>query len=301
MTKTYFKFDLPKEKGYSPDWCGSGYMGNIRNHKVLFYDEQEGYGVASCDTPKAELDKNLLPITEEEVISYAEGICRRGEMLVNLMGAISKLDAAEWKVSFDDEGQLVYTNPNTGKYNSMTLTINTPKVYIGNTLHDKWLPETVGIEDVPPVDVETGDEPEKPAEKRVVESKAKFCPICHKMLGFELFYSDNSYSMKMGTSTIQGIPAGQTINIPCTGHTAKITVSGARAVKPVKPEEIEPEAPVTRFCPICHELLILKGREKAKSEVEELIPENVTENYSNESYRVLTCPNGHRVKEVNNG
>ncbi len=256
MTKTYFRFDLPKEKGYSPDWCGSGYMGNIRNHKVLFYDEQEGYGVASCDTAKTELDPAFTALSKTEADKLISGV--KGK-----------------------KGQA--------------------GVFVEEALKDKWLPETVGIEDVPPVDVETGDEPEKPAEKRVVESKTKFCPICHKMLGFELFYSDNSYSMKIGTSTIQGIPAGQTINVPCTGHTAKITVSGARIAKLVKPEEIEPEAPVTRFCPICHELLILKGREKIESEVEELIPENVTENYSNESYRVLTCPNGHRVKEVNNG
>lgn len=69
MTKTYFKFDLPKEKGYSPNWCGSVYMGNIKNPKVLFYDEQEGYGVASCETPENELDKNLTPITEKEALS----------------------------------------------------------------------------------------------------------------------------------------------------------------------------------------------------------------------------------------
>jgi hypothetical protein len=44
-------------------------MGNIRNHKVLFYDEQEGYGVASCDTAKTELDPNLTAITEKTALS----------------------------------------------------------------------------------------------------------------------------------------------------------------------------------------------------------------------------------------
>jgi hypothetical protein len=64
---TYFKFNLPKENGYSPDWCGDCYV--PKNPKVWFYNEPMGFGVATCDTPEAELDKNLTPISEKEAMS----------------------------------------------------------------------------------------------------------------------------------------------------------------------------------------------------------------------------------------
>lgn len=69
MAKTYFRFDIPEGLGYSPDWCGECYV--PRNPAVLFYNEPQGFGVASCDTPSEELDKNLIPITEEEAEKLA--------------------------------------------------------------------------------------------------------------------------------------------------------------------------------------------------------------------------------------
>jgi hypothetical protein len=248
----HFKFKLPEKLGYSPDWCGECYV--PKNPKVLFYDEQNGIGVASCDTTKAELDKNLTYITKTEAENLLKDVEKR-------------------------------------KYQA--------GVFVDDVIKDKWIQETVGIEQIPAVDPETGEELEKPLEKQVSESKAKFCPICHRMVGFQLQYTDGSYSLKIGSSTFQGIPAGQTLNLQCNGHKAAITVDGKKEAK--KEVEPEPDIPVGQFCPECHELLILRAKETTESAIEEYIPEAVVENYQTTKYRVYTCPNGHRVKEVIDG
>jgi len=247
---SYFKFELPEGKGYSPNWCGSCFV--PKNPKVLAYNEPEGFGIACCDTPKEDLDLNLTVLSEEEALSLVA-------------------EASKQKGSAG--------------------------VFVEETLTDKWLAEPVRIEALPTVDPETGEE-EQPAEPDLIDNIAKFCPVCHRLAGVQLVYSNGSNDLIVGKSPIRGIPIGQVITVPCLGHNAKITITGT-AVKAVTPTEAE--VVTAKFCPDCFELLTLTGKETADSEVEELLAESANEEYSNPEYRVLTCPNGHRVKEVLNG
>ena len=250
----YFKAQLPKELGYSPGHIGDCYM--PKNPKVLFYNEQSGIVVASCDTKPEELDPNLTPIAEDEV-----------------MGLLEEARGIE-----DQAG-----------------------IFEGDTLHDKWLPEAVGIERVP-VELEKAEEGEgEPAPvMEVVDSRAIFCNICHKMLGYQVDYANGTHSLKIGGSTIQGIPAGQKINAPCVGHTAKITVRGVKGEAKIEVEP-EPEAPISKFCPVCFDLIVLRARDTIESPLEDYIPETIIENYETSKYKVCTCTNGHRIKELIDG
>ena len=254
---TYFTFSLPKQNGYSSDWCGECFV--PKNPNVLLYNEQAGIGLASCDTEPIDLDPNLTPISEAEAIKIM------------------------------DEVEAV--NGQAG-------------IFVGKTLRDKWLREVVGIEQVPVVDIDNTDDIETSekvveVDKKVVDSKGKFCNLCHALLGYELSYSDGSYALKLGQSMFNGIAAGQTINVQCRGHKAKVTVSGRKQQKVVG--EPEPEIPIPRFCPVCYSLITLRAKDTPESAVEEYIPIDVVEEYKNDKYAVYTCPNGHRVKEVSNG
>ncbi|MFA5377196.1 MAG: hypothetical protein WC455_15710 [Dehalococcoidia bacterium] len=201
----YFRFDIPTNADgttvtYSPGWCGTRPK-CAQKETGIYYNDKERWGIGIAE--------GSFVAPDMEVIDAAK--------VAELMGIKEVVDSKA--LITQEAGELKFD----GRAVALP-EITDEKVYYGQKLADRYLPQTETV-DIPDTVEEllAQDAPERKA----VDTFTEFCPICHQLTAYVGKYEDGSVKIvQSGKTIVDGIKA-QSINLMCpNGHKVQVTLNG---------------------------------------------------------------------------